>query len=576
MNYVANLYVDKVVQIYDGIFRLQELSKEKSDSFELLANFRERIVENVEIIKQFKNIPNDICKHIDNGNFDNGIIDIVEMVENFANNIKKTKRFFTNEQIAEFEKLIEDCFNNMSFSTAEKYKIILERTNKRLSKLFRERIVKLQDCIFANGSHTIGLKTDGTVIATGRYDRRAVGKKADGTLYWIERDRGYESELNNTKDWRNIVAISAYSSHTIGLKADGTVVATGRYGYTFRGNTAVMEHEYKLYGTKEWRDIVAISTSDSHTVGLKSNGTVVAVGNNNYGQCNTENWRDIVAICAGHSHTVGLKSDGTVVSTEDRDSNIENWSDIVAIYTEGSNDTVGLKTEGTLVANLLFRSYKTEIESWRNIVAISLGSEHIVGLKADGTVVAAGKNDDGQCNTSFWDWDDRTWEDIVAISAGGNHTAGLKADGTVVAVGNNEYGQCNTESWEDIIAISACYLHTVGLKADGTVVVVGKNDDGQCNTKSWKNVGLVNKEQILQRIQEEEKRERQRRIEEEKRERQRRIEEEKRERQRREKEEQRRIEQSKCWQEDGLCKSCGGKFSFLGKKCKSCGKPKDY
>ena len=51
-----------------------------------------------------------------------------------------------------------------------------------------------------------------------------------------------------------------------------------------------------------------------HTVGVKSDGTVVAVGRNNYGQCNVGSWTDIVQVAAGDGHTVGLKSDGTVVA----------------------------------------------------------------------------------------------------------------------------------------------------------------------------------------------------------------------------------------------------------------------
>ena len=36
-----------------------------------------------------------------------------------------------------------------------------------------------------------------------------------------------------------------------------------------------------------------IATGGNHTVGLKSDGTVVAVGNNFYGQCNVSGWTDI-------------------------------------------------------------------------------------------------------------------------------------------------------------------------------------------------------------------------------------------------------------------------------------------
>jgi len=74
--------------------------------------------------------------------------------------------------------------------------------------------------------------------------------------------------------------ISVTSFHTVGLKADGSVVAIGDNGCG-QCNTGI------------WRDIVAITADSSQTVGLKSDGTVVAVGSNVNGQCNTSSWRDI-------------------------------------------------------------------------------------------------------------------------------------------------------------------------------------------------------------------------------------------------------------------------------------------
>jgi len=41
---------------------------------------------------------------------------------------------------------------------------------------------------------------------------------------------------------------------------------------------------------------------------------VVAVGDNIAGECNVGGWADIIQISAGGLHTVGLKSDGTVVA----------------------------------------------------------------------------------------------------------------------------------------------------------------------------------------------------------------------------------------------------------------------
>ena len=76
---------------------------------------------------------------------------------------------------------------------------------------------------------------------------------------------------------------------------------------------------------------MAISAGSYYTVGLKADGTVVAVGNNNDGQCNVSGWRDIVAVAAGDNYTVGLKADGTVVTVgdnEDGQCDVSDWTDI--------------------------------------------------------------------------------------------------------------------------------------------------------------------------------------------------------------------------------------------------------
>ena len=235
---------------------------------------------------------------------------------------------------------------------------------------------------------------------------------------------------------------------------------------------------YKLSGYKDarerslalWDDIAkrdSISARDDHTVGLKADGTVAAVGYNEDGQCNVSGWTDIVAVAAGGNHTVGLKADGTVMAVGSNgygQCDVSGWRDIVAVAA-GSSHTVGLKADGTVVAVGNNYRGRCNVSDWTDIVAISAGNRHTVGLKADGTVVAVGWNKYGQCNVSGW-------TDIVAISAGSDSTVGLKADGTVVAVGDNEYGQCDVSDWTDIVAISVDD-HTVGLKKDGTVVAVG-------------------------------------------------------------------------------------------------------
>ena len=228
-----------------------------------------------------------------------------------------------------------------------------------------------------------------------------------------------------------------------------------------------------------------VGAGSSHTVGLKPDGTVVAVGHNNHNQCEVGDWQDIVAVSAGDYYTVGLKSDGTVVAVGENDDgqcDVSDWKNIVSIRT-GWSDTVGLKSDGTVVAAGSNMYNQCDVGGWENIVAISAGGYYTVGLKSDGTVVAVGYNVDGECDVSGW-------ENIVAVSAGYDHAVGLKSDGTVVAVGYNNDGQCDVSSWRDIVAVSAGWDHTVGLKSDGTVVAVGNNDYGKCDVSGWTDIML--------------------------------------------------------------------------------------
>ena len=101
-----------------------------------------------------------------------------------------------------------------------------------------------------------------------------------------------------------------------------------------------------------WSDIVDVSGSLLHTVGLKSDGTVVAVGDNSFGQCNVSSWTDIIAISAGISHTIGLKEDGTIVATGNNtygECNVSDWKDISLGNADIHNDNpeINQETENT-------------------------------------------------------------------------------------------------------------------------------------------------------------------------------------------------------------------------------------
>lgn len=375
--------------------------------------------------------------------------------------------------------------------------------------------------ISSGSSHTVGLKNDGSVIATGCNDRgqcdvrdwknivsisagsdHTVGLKADGTVVAVG-----DNIFNkcNTESWTDIIAVSAGEYHTIGLKKDGTIVSTREEDNEETASWRLCTNQQKLIKmvTAECnaetnqaermrraelhkRHICAgrIICADWHnTYGLKSDGTVIAVGNNEDGQCNVENWDNIMAISPADG-LFGTKSDGTLIGTADYFEEI-NWSDIKSI-SHSPRLTVGLKKDGTLIVED-FTDYEIadEISSWTDIEEVLLCDEYVIGLKRDGTVVSAGQNNFGQCDVS-------DWRDIAAICIGNPDydafTVGLKRNGTVVAVGNNSKNQCDVDDWTDIAAIGTGKEHTIGLRFDGTVVATGANYNNQCEVDSWKDV----------------------------------------------------------------------------------------
>lgn len=308
----------------------------------------------------------------------------------------------------------------------------------------------------------------------------ATGEFAEALNFWkkeyttaIESDIAHRQEICETLKQRREInqkskgLISAVYAHTVGVRVDGTVMAVG-------------DNEDGQCSVKYWKDIMAVACGlhIPHTVGLRRDGTVVAVGNNDFGQCNVSYWRNINTIVCGETYTVGLRDDGTAVAVGANDygqCNLNDWDNIVTVAC-GAAHTVGLCADGTVVATGNNDDGRCDVSDWKNIVAITCGLSVTIGLCADGTVVATGINDDGLCDAVG------SWHDIIAIACEDDDIVGLRADGTVVAVGEE------VSRWRDIIAIACGPSHTVGLRADGTVIAVGLNSSGECNVSEWHNI----------------------------------------------------------------------------------------
>ena len=367
--------------------------------------------------------------------------------------------------------------------------------------------------ISAGGSHTVALKSDGTVRGWGgNYS----GELGDGTN--TDRSQPVRAEISSGAALANVSAVAAgRNGYTVALRADGTVWAWGRniFGQLGDGTNTDRSRpiQVEIFSGVAFSNVVAVSAGGEHTVALRADGTVWTWGNSTAGlfaggvdRNSTGNNRPVqvrlssggafsnmIAVAAGEYHTVALRADGTVWT----------WG-----YNFDGQLGDGTTTSSAWPIQVVAPSGTGHLS---NVIAVAAGGiGNTVALRADGTVWAWGRNSDGQLGDGTRtnrtrpvqvlapSSDTGYLSNIIAIAAGSNnHTVALREDGTVWAWGSNMssklvgYGTMTnslrpvqvrrsaSEALVNIVAVAAGSEHTVALDVNGTVWAWGRNMNGQ-------------------------------------------------------------------------------------------------
>ncbi len=280
------------------------------------------------------------------------------------------------------------------------------------------------------GFHVLALKTDGSLVAWG--DSRAA-QVGDGTSV----NRSAPVPVSGLGAGSGITDISAGGLHTLALKSDGTVLSwgdnySGEIGNRESADASVPSRIVGLAG------VTAISAGGAHGVALAADGSVWTWGLDDFGQLGdgtqtapyvgrstpmpVPGLTQVVKISAGGSHTIVLKSDGTL------------WA--------WGRNLEGQLGDGTFTN----RSSPVQVAiGLTGVVAVSAGGSHTLALRRDGTVWAWGAGYGYQLGNGAGD-DHATpvqvvgLTHVVAISASG-HSMALRDDGTVWAWGPNGAGE---------------------------------------------------------------------------------------------------------------------------------------
>ncbi len=177
-----------------------------------------------------------------------------------------------------------------------------------------------------------------------------------------------------------------------------------------------------------------------HNLALRFDGSVIAWGDNNHGQCNVPtNLADVVAIAAGGRHSAALKSDGTLALWGDNSlgqiTNAPAGRTNVVDVKAGCWHTLALRSDGTVAAwGDLFNRTNAVPAGLSNVIAIAAGPRHCLALKSDHTVAAWGF--DYAFLGNFLPTNvppDLT--NVVAIAAGMEHNQAILRDGTMRVCG---------------------------------------------------------------------------------------------------------------------------------------------
>jgi len=227
----------------------------------------------------------------------------------------------------------------------------------------------------------------------------------------------------------------------------------------------------------------------SHTIALQNDGTVVTTGwagrPINMVSREIVHFSDLTNVqkMVGHgNHIAVLHANGEVSTTLDIN-DLDRFRNVTSIAI-GSSHLVALRSDGTVIASGWASDGQDDVSGWTDVVSVYAGRNWSVGLRSDGTVVATGRNDNSQTEVS-------TWMDVVSIVIGDNYTLGITSEGTVLGVGSTwwpSHNPINLADFRGSIQIVGNSNNLVGLRPDGTVFAQGTNSQGQNDVFGWSDI----------------------------------------------------------------------------------------
>ncbi|WP_010253250.1 InlB B-repeat-containing protein [Treponema primitia] len=283
--------------------------------------------------------------------------------------------------------------------------------------------------VASGGDHSFAILNNGNIAGWGAGELGKLGNNTATGFFCTPIRPTYTSALSK------ITAVSAGRIQTAILTDNGEYWATGSRCFGALGNG---NGEEQLTFKKIGDSIRSVSAGESYVMAVKNDGTLYTAGFGEHGRTgttadttekltlNTEAGGDNAMVFSGKlNHTMLLKNDGRLFAV--------------------GNNALGQLGVGNTQDQ---QSFKPVINSTgevlSNVAFVALGEAHSMILENDGTLWAAGNNNDwrlGIKGDAVQDKAVKVMDKVAHVAAGYNHTLVVTEDGKLWASGSNAHGQ---------------------------------------------------------------------------------------------------------------------------------------